>query len=116
MQKKIRLRDNRDFKSVYKKPFAFYNKDFTILIKKNNKYSPRFGFSISKKVGKAVIRNKLKRRLKEIVRINYSNINNVDVVIIPKNHTKDFDFSKLKRSFDDCFGKAFKKKKVFYVK
>lgn len=115
MNKDYRLRNNQDFKAVYKKPFAFYNRDFTILVRNNDKKYPRFGFSISKKVGKAVIRNKLKRRLREIVRLNYTNINCVDVIVIPKNQTKDFTYTKLELSFKDCFKKAFKKKKVYYV-
>ena len=116
MHKKLRLRDNRDFKRVYKKPKAYYNRDFTVLIRDNKTKNPRFGFSIGKSVGKAVVRNKLKRRLREIVRLNYSNINNVDIVIIPKKHTADFDYKRLEKSFKNVIKKAFQQKKIYYVK
>ncbi|WP_243342236.1 ribonuclease P protein component [Anaerococcus sp. AGMB09787] len=116
MEKRISLRKQTDFQRVYKNNKAFYNRDFTVLIRKNDLDHPRFGFSISKKVGKAHIRNYLKRRLREIVRINYSNINSVDIIIIPKKHTADFTYDKLKSSLGHVLSKAFKKKMIFYVK
>ncbi len=115
MEKRISLRKDTDFQRVYKKNFAFYNKDFTILIKKNNLRGPRFGFSISKKIGKANVRNSVKRKLRDIVRLNYKNLNNVDIIIIPKKHTTEFTYDRLKKSLGHCLSKAFKKKIIFYV-
>lgn len=116
MEKKLSLRKNLDFKRVYKKSKHYYNRDFTVLIKNNGVNHPRFGFSISKKVGKANERNKLKRRLRAIVYNNYKSLNNVDMVIIPKPHTTDFDYKKLKSSLGHVLNKAFKKKTISYVK
>ena len=84
MEKQFSLRKNVDFERVYKKSKHYYNRDFTVFIKNNGINRPRFGFSISKKIGKANQRNKLKRRLRAIVYDNYRNINNVDIIIIPK--------------------------------
>lgn len=116
MEKQLSLRKNTDFERVYKKSKAFYNRDFTVLIKNNGLDHPRFGFSISKKVGKANQRNKLKRRLREIIRHNYKNINNVDIIIIPKRHTVDFTYGQLESSINHIFGLAKKKKRIIYVK
>lgn len=116
MEKKISLRKDTDFQRVYKKNDAFFNRDFTVLIRNNGLNYPRFGFSIGKKVGKANQRNLLKRRLRNIVRINYNNLNGVDIVIIPKKHLTDFDYQKLKKSLGHVLSIAFKKNKIFYVK
>lgn len=116
MEKQFTLRKNEDFKRVYKKSKHFYNRDFTILVKNNGVNSPRIGFSISKKVGKAYQRNKLKRRLRSIVYNNYRNINNVDIIVIPKKHTTDFTYDKLKSSLGHVLNKAFKENKIKYVK
>ncbi|WP_297789779.1 ribonuclease P protein component [uncultured Anaerococcus sp.] len=116
MEKRISLRKDTDFQRVYRKNQAFYNRDFTILIKKNNLDHPRFGFTISKKLGKANVRNSLKRKLRDIVRLNYATLNKVDIVIIPKKHTTDFTYDELKKSLGHVLSKAFKKKMIFYVK
>lgn len=67
----------------------------------------RFGFSISKKVGKAVVRNKIRRRLKEIIRLNYSRINGgFDCIIIVRNPAVKLDFHELKREVIKLFMKS----------
>lgn len=116
MEKKLSLKKDKDFKKVYKKNFACYNRDFTVLVRENGLDSPRFGFTISKKIGKANSRNQLKRKLREIVRLNYKNLNGVDIVIIPKKHTTEFDYHRLKSSLGHALNQAFRKKKIFYAK
>ena len=74
MEKRLSLRKDTDFQRVYRKSDAFYNRDFTILIKKNGLNHPRFGFSISKKIGKANQRNALKRKLRDIVTVSYTHL------------------------------------------
>lgn len=116
MEKRLSLRKDTEFTRVYKKNNAFFNRDFTILVKNNGLNHPRFGFSISKKVGKANERNLLKRRLREIVRLNYANLNGVDIIIIPKKHVASLDYNSLKKTLGHVFNKAFKKNKIYYVK
>ena len=116
MEKKLSLKKDKDFKKVYKKNFACYNRDFTVLVRENGLDSPRFGFTISKKIGNAHSRNQLKRKLREIVRLNYKNLNGVDIVIIPKKHTTEFDYHRLKSSLGHALNQAFRKKKIFYAK
>lgn len=116
MEKRISLRKDLDFQRVYKKNNAFYNRDFTVLIKNNGLNNPRFGITVSKKIGKANQRNSLKRKLREILRLNYYSINGVDIIIIPKKHTTDFTYDKLKKSLGHVLSKAFKKNIVYYDK
>ena len=59
MEKRLSVRKDTDFKRVYKKSNAFFNRDFTILIKNNGLNHPRYVFSISKMSGKANERNLL---------------------------------------------------------
>ncbi len=63
-----RLRKTRDFSSVYKYGVSVVTKNIVMYYKKNNSKSNRIGVSVSKKVGKAVIRNKVKRLIKESFR------------------------------------------------
>lgn len=66
MQKKYRLTHKKAFNYVYRRGKSTAC-DSLILMYAPTKYGKRFGFSISKKVGKAVVRNKIKRQLKNAI-------------------------------------------------
>ena len=83
-------------------------------MKKNDLGFPRFAFIISKKFSKkAIERNRVKRIIKEALRLNFHRLKNLnyDIVVIPKKHlinkkTQDLmeDISNLQeilRAFDE---------------
>lgn len=66
VQRQNRLGPNRQFSYVYRRGKRVSTRDLTLLYVKNRQ--KRVGFSVSKKVGVAVVRNRTKRRLRECVR------------------------------------------------
>ena len=80
--KKINIvKENRDYNRIIKENRPFKYKDYVIYIDKKELSIYRFGFSVGKKVGNAVTRNRVKRQIKEIVSQNdYQN--NFDCIII----------------------------------
>lgn len=78
------LKKKKDFEKVFKEGQSFKESFLYLKIKKNNLKSSRFGFVVSKKISKkATIRNKIKRRLREITRIKLPFIKKgIDGVII----------------------------------
>ena len=56
-----RLRKDSDFRRVYKHGKSFANRYLVMYIMRNNLEYNRVGISVSKKVGKAIVRNKVKR-------------------------------------------------------
>jgi ribonuclease P protein component len=68
MQRKLRLTRPQDFSSVYRKGISRSSPLLVLRASSNNLSVSRFGFSVSKRVGGAVVRNTLKRRLREILR------------------------------------------------
>lgn len=110
MNKEIRLKKNRDFKIVYKRGKNFWNKEFTIFIKPISKNKVRFGISITKKFGKANKRNLIKRRIKEIIRLNICDLGlGYDMVILPKKNTLEIDYIELEKSLLRLIKYALKK-------
>jgi len=60
----------------------------------------RFGFTASRKIGGAVQRNRARRRLKEVVRLNLTHTQtNFDYVLIARDKALTIDFQKLERDF-----------------
>ncbi len=63
-------------------------------------HGPKVGIVVSKKFGKAVKRNKLKRQIREIVRGHLPHLK-CAVVILPRMRVKEASFHEMKRMLDD---------------
>ena len=76
------IKKTADFKTVYKLGKVASNRFFAVYAFPDGKNQMRLGLSIGKKVGKAVIRNKLRRWIKEYFRLNKHEISKLDVVTV----------------------------------
>jgi ribonuclease P protein component len=64
--------------------------------KPNGQNLNRFGITVSKKIGKANVRNRAKRRLREVLRLNAPYMKSgFDFVVVARSHTPEIEFSKL---------------------
>ena len=68
MKKRERRKARKDFVNVYRKGRAWANRLLVLRALPRDLPHYRCGFVVSKRVGKAVVRNRLKRRLKEGLR------------------------------------------------
>ena len=66
MERQYRLQKNKAFQYVYHRGKSVACRDLVMLVAKGK--GMKVGFSVSKKVGNAVTRNKVKRRLRECFR------------------------------------------------
>jgi len=93
LEKRLRLTKNFEFNLVYKKGRRRVCPLFSMYAKKNRIGYSRFGISVSKKIGKSVVRNRVKRRLREILRRNYNKIKpGYDIVISAKSEITKYNY------------------------
>ncbi|MDI3480858.1 MAG: ribonuclease protein component [Tepidanaerobacteraceae bacterium] len=98
MQRYLRLTKNFEFKNVYRAGKRLSCPYFNVYIKENDLKTARLGVSISKKIGKSVVRNRIKRRIKELFRHNIENIKKgIDIIISIKKDISKMDYKDLKR-------------------
>ena len=69
MERKYRLRLNADFQRVRQKGKSWANHLIVLCALPNDLEHSRFGFAVSKRIGKAVVRNRVRRRMREAVRL-----------------------------------------------
>ncbi|WP_066634176.1 ribonuclease P protein component [Desulfolucanica intricata] len=105
----IILRKNSDYRRVYNSGKSVANKYFVLFALKNSLDISRFGFSVSKKVGKAVKRNKIRRTLKEICRLNNDLFPlGYDYVILARKDAVNQNFWQIKNHLNKLALKVFK--------
>ena len=106
LKKENRLTKRKDFERVYKKGRGIKADSLFLKILENEQEATRIGIVISKKVSKrAVIRNKIKRRIREIVKKN-NFLPGFDLVIITYPQIKEKDFHQLEIEINQLFKKA----------
>ena len=89
-----RLVRRGEFDAVYRTGKRRSSSHFTVFFRANQLPHSRFGFSIKKALGGAVVRNRIRRRVREIVRCHRMEIPvGWDIVIHPKNKAAHAPFA-----------------------
>ena len=105
MNKEKIIKKSETFSQIISKNNSIKNKYLSIYYTKSEKNM--YGITVPKKVGKANIRNKLKRRMKNIIINNEKNIqNNLNYVIIIKEAAKELTYKKLEQELINLIKKV----------
>lgn len=107
LKKENRLKKKKDFDAIFKERKFLRSFLFLFFFKKNNLNYSRFGIVISKKISKkAVLRNRIKRRIREIIRKNIDKtVVGYDVIIIPFKEIIKKSFQEIEEAIIDGFKK-----------
>ena len=99
MNKKYIVKESRVFDEVIETGKKVKNYNFVIFYKEKKDYPTKYGITVPKKVGKAHIRNMLKRKVRAIIR-NYNKTyeKNYNCIIIIRNSCLSLSYQELSSS------------------
>ena len=104
---KRKLSKTSEFKKVFSEGRRIEGKNLIIFILKNDYDFNRLGIIVKKETGKAVIRNKIKRRLKEANRLlNKKLPPGYDIIVLAKNNIKESDYFEICHDLEILFYKG----------
>ena len=96
----VSLKENNVFRRLYYKGANAGNRYLVIYCRRNALGVNRLGLTVSTKLGHAVVRNRVRRRLREVVRLNEGRLQNgYDIVLVARSAAVEAEFTALTRAF-----------------
>ena len=100
------LKKNSDFRRLYARGKSAATPYLVLYCRPNRLERNRLGYTVSAKLGHAVVRNRIRRRLREIVRLNEPAIKQGwDIVVVARVRSVGAPYRKLEASFLEACGK-----------
>ena len=94
------LKKNSDFRRLYKKGKSAVNPYMVVYCRRNKEENNRLGYTVSTKLGHAVVRNRVRRRLREIYRLNSHKLSSgYDIVVVARTRCVGADYWKMDAAF-----------------
>ena len=97
------IKQNSDFRRIYARGKSAVSPCVVIYCRKNRLSINRVGFTVSRKMGKAVVRNRVRRRLREIMRLNQNCLEQgYDLILVARTRAVEADFRRLEADVLRC--------------
>lgn len=106
MKKSYRVKTDRDFQCIFNDGTSFANRQFVVYAIDRGRSHFRLGLSVSKKLGNAVTRNTIKRRLRHLVQEFGPNLVHQDIVIIARKGVEDLTYDQMKQNLNHVLKRA----------
>lgn len=105
MKKKHRIKKNDEFQTVFQKGKSTANRQFVVYqLDKEEQPNFRIGLSVSKKIGNAVVRNRIKRMIRQSITELKDEIDSgKDFVIIARKPCAEMTYEEVKKSLIHVF-------------
>ena len=102
----ISIKENSDFKRAYYKGKSIVKKRLVLYYRKNRFSFNRLGITVSPKVGNAVIRNRVRRLIKENYRLCGELICGYDIVIVARGISAQSDYHQIGKDLKSALSES----------
>ena len=101
MKSTTTVKENYEFRRMYAKGKSGVSPCLVVYFRKNRYGHNRLGVTVSTKLGHAVVRNRIRRRLREIFRLSQGRMKQgYDVIIVARTRAAHADYWELGRAFE----------------
>lgn len=102
----VSLKENSVFRRLYYRGQSTGNRFLVVYCRRNGLQVSRLGLTTSTKLGHAVVRNRVRRRLREVYRLQESSLHKgYDIVIVARSAAVEAEFSDLTHAFSSAVQK-----------
>lgn len=106
MEFTVTLKKNYEFRRLYSKGKSTATACLALYCHKNGSVRNRIGYTVSNKIGHAVVRNRIRRRLREIYRLHELELaRGYDIVVVARMRAHDADYHRLEADFLKAAGR-----------
>ncbi|KXT77690.1 ribonuclease P protein component [Streptococcus sp. DD13] len=98
MKKTYRVKRERDFNDIFTKGDSVANRKFVVYQLETNQKHYRVGLSVSKRLGNAVTRNAIKRKLRHALMELGPSLSAMDFVVIARKGVEELDYQEIKKN------------------
>lgn len=103
MDARYSIKKNSDFRHIYAKGKSCVSPYLVVYCRRNRSDVNRLGVTVSAKIGNAVCRNRIRRRLREIYRLNSSLLRSgYDIIIVARTRSINAEFNGMRDAFLEC--------------
>lgn len=107
MKRSESLRKKKEFRYTYRVGKSTGHHLLALVYAKSRQYEPRIGFSVSKKIGNSVVRNRVKRRMREAVTPLIPEIrSNLNLIFIARDPIVDAPFPDIRAAMRSTLSRA----------
>ena len=101
MKRAVTLKENHEFRRLYQKGASAVSGCMVVYCRKNRLGHNRLGITVSVKLGHAVVRNRVRRRIREIFRLSQGKMKQgYDCIVVARTRAAHADYWELKRAFE----------------
>ena len=107
MQKTVSLTNNKEFKRIYNRGKSLVNSLLVLYYMENELSLNRLGITVSKKLGKAVVRNRVRRIIKESYRLKELYIREgYDIIFVARVQSRGASYKQISSAMDQLLKRA----------